>query len=48
MIERLDRRRAFGGFNHNKTRYILQGFIYDIINKIGGERGGKRMEDKEL
>ena len=39
MIVGLDRRGALGVFNKNKIRDVFQGFQYEIINKIGEERG---------
>ena len=42
MIEEFNMIRVLGGFNHNQTREVLQGFKYDTMDYIGGERGGRR------
>ena len=33
-----------GEINNNQIREILHGFQYDIMNDIGGDRGGRRTE----
>ena len=45
MIDELNRRGTFGGFNQNQIRKILQGFWYEIKTDILRERGGRRRYD---
>ena len=40
MIEDLNWRHHMGGFNHIQIMELLQGFQYDMVNYIGGERRG--------
>ena len=42
MIEGFNRRNILGGFNQSLIREILRGLLHEIINNIGGERGGIR------
>ena len=47
MIQNLDRRGVFGDMNRNQIRENFQGFIDEIMDKIGGERGGGRVEAEQ-
>ena len=42
MIEEFNMRVVLGGFNHNQTRDMLQGFQNEIFNGIDGERVWRR------
>ena len=35
MIYELNKRGKLGGFNQNKTREVLKGFLDEIINEVG-------------
>ena len=43
----MDGRHILGGFYHNPIRDILQGFQDEIMNEIGGDRGGRRRDVEE-
>ena len=40
MIEELNGRHILGGFNQSQVRELFQGFKNEIMNDIGGDRGG--------
>ena len=48
MIEELYRMVTLGGFDHNQTNEVLQGFQDYIMNVIGRDRGGRRGEVQEV
>ena len=41
IIEELDGRQILGGFNQSQIREIFQGFKYEIMNYIAGDKGGR-------
>ena len=42
IIDEFNGRQILVGFDQNQIREILQGFQYEIMSKIGRERGGRR------
>ena len=38
IIEGLNGRQILGGFNQSQIRELLQGFKYEIMNEVGGDR----------
>ena len=46
IMEKLDRRGALGRFGQNQMRDILQGFRDEIMNEIGGVRGGRLRRER--
>ena len=42
IIKDLDMMGVLGGFNQNQVRDIFQGFFYDVMDAIGGERGSRK------
>ena len=44
MIDELNGRHILGGLNHNQIREIFQGFQYEIMSEIDGERGCRIMK----